>query len=82
MINIEKEFYTRMEEKFSECKSVAFHLVEYGALTTTKMEQYLIKCDYKEAKKKTKNINHIIYSELAAKYSKAFDSIKYIIEKT
>ena len=82
MINIEKEFYKAINEQFGDCDSVAYHLAEMGALTTTKMEQYLIKCDYRSAKQKTKQINHIIYSDLAIKYSKAFDSIKYIIEKT
>ncbi len=81
MINIEKEFYTRMEDKFSECKSVAFHLVEYGALTTKKMEFYLIKDDFRILKSKGKTAIQA-YIELGETYFKSFDAIRYIIEKS
>ena len=81
MINIEKEFFARMDEKFSECKSVAFHLVEYGALTTKKMEFYLIKDDFRILKSKGKTAIQA-YIELGESYFKSFDAIRYIIEKS
>lgn len=81
MINIEKEFYNKINEQFGNCDRVAFHLTEMGALTTTKMEQYLIKTDFKKMREDKKSI-HTIYEELADKYSKSPYGIQYIIEKT
>lgn len=80
MLNIEKEFYKRIEDKFSECKSVAFHLAEFGVLTTNKMEQYIIKDDFKKMKAEGKTSRNI-YFELSEKYCKEFDSIRYIVER-
>lgn len=81
MINIEREFYNKINEKFGDCDRVAFHLTEMGALTTKKMEFYLIKDDFKILKAKGKTAIQA-YIELGEKYFKTFDAIRYIVEKS
>lgn len=81
MMNIEKDFYTRIEEQFGDCKTVAYHLGEVGAIDTRRMEQYLIKDEFKRMRAEGMKI-YKIYSILAEKYNKVSDSIKYIVERS
>ncbi len=80
MINIEKEFYKVINEKFGECESVAYHLAEMGTLSTTKMEQYLIRHEFAEMKASGKRTTET-WNFLAEKYCKNYKSIRYIIER-
>jgi hypothetical protein len=83
-MNIEKEFYTRIDTTFGECKEVAYHLAEKCALTTGDMERYLIKCEYEEQKNvkgRNKKPLMMVYSDLGEKYSKSIHAIIYIVKK-
>ena len=83
-MNIEKEFYSRIDITFGDCKNVAYHLAEKCALTTGDMERYLIKCEFEEQKNITgrnKKPLMMVYSDLAEKYSKSIHSVIYIVKK-
>lgn len=84
MINIEKEFYERVNKKFGECSSVVYKLVEDGAFGMNQMERYLIKAEYRDFVNKERKNKTLMgfYADLAEKYNKSDDSIWYIIHKT
>ena len=80
-MNIEREFYTRIDTTFGDCNNVAYHLAEKCALTTGDMERYLIRCEYEEQVFKNKNSKMNIYADLAEKYCKSIHSVIYIVKK-
>lgn len=80
-MNIEKEFYKIIEEKYGDCKSVAFHLTEKCGLSAMIMERYLIRNDFEVMVTAKKYPKMEIYAMLGEKYSKSIDAIIYIIKK-
>lgn len=81
-MNIEKEFYQRIKNQFSECASLAYHLAEGGALMPSDMERYLIRAEYKELTEQTpKRTKVSIREHLSDKYCKSVQSIRVIVEQ-
>lgn len=80
-MNIEKEFYRRMEEKFGECASVAFHLAEIGGMRQCDMERYLIKVEFQEMiSAKTLKSKRATYTYLSERFFKSYQTIRNIVD--
>lgn len=80
-MNIEKEFYEKIEAKFGECSKLAYYLAEKCALTTSDLERFLIRTEVEEQIAKKKKPKMIIYADVAEKYCKSIDSVIYIVKK-
>lgn len=82
MINIEKEFYTLIEQQFGEQKSIAFHFAQYGVMNIRQMEKYLIRKDFERmTTKEPTRTQTSIREELSEKYFKSTHQIRVIVER-
>jgi hypothetical protein len=80
-MNIEKEFYERINNKFGECSKLAYYLAEKCALTTSDLERFLIRSEVEEQIEKGKKSKMMIYADIAEKYCKSIHSVIYIVKK-
>jgi hypothetical protein len=78
-MNIEKEFYKKIKDRYGECSPIIYELVRDGLLGTSNMEKYLIKTEFLEQLEKQNGKKKMaIYIDLAEKYSTSVDKIIYI----